>query len=308
MVQTLRSRGSLLGTALLLAIAIAGCGAGRQHGRSTAKAAPGSAAPAATSADAARPGHPVHRRCVATLPAGASAELSKAPPGTLMWAVIPALDDKLTVAVHEEGDKRRFVVRSCNGEVADTGDEGFPAGGRARPKLTRRVPIGDGRLAVQVQTGEEDGAPEATIHGFVALLRRSGREVIATAVRPLGKDEAEIAAVKRIGDTPVLVVRQYHLGTGGGESADGQCLLELDALAQLICVTTSSSKAFCGDPIAVSTNAEIRFGRELVISETTEVSPGLDQEEGKKVTFASVLVQVTTRYRLEGGALSRLAR
>jgi hypothetical protein len=69
----LRESGGALGTALLLAMA--GCSASQQPGRSLATASREDPAGSET-----RPVRPVNPACAATLPAGTAADLNAAPP------------------------------------------------------------------------------------------------------------------------------------------------------------------------------------------------------------------------------------
>jgi hypothetical protein len=160
--------------------------------------------------------------CRAPLPEPAP-RIEALPFAVIARAAVPTVDEKTLLAPpHEkEGDQ---VVSDCRGDEVVTGylDIKPPKAPGQLSELGRQK-LGDGRLVVWLESGADLGAPATLLHGFVAIVRIDGANLVVDAIGPWenGEDAKRSFRKEKIGTGPIWVEPTGHTGTGGGTDSTG---------------------------------------------------------------------------------------
>jgi hypothetical protein len=145
------------------------------------------------------------------------------PIAVIARAAILGVDEKTLLARphQKEGDQ---VLSDCRGGEAVTGylDIKPPKAPGQLSELGRQK-LGDGRMVVWLESGADLGAPATLLHGFVAIVRTEGNDLVVDAIGPWenGEDAKRSFKKEKIGSGPIWVEPTGHTGTGGGTDSTG---------------------------------------------------------------------------------------
>ncbi len=174
--------------------------------------------------------------CEAPLPAPSPDGLAKLPAKVIDPALLRAIvgsDDKGRAPLRKSADGTATIA-DCRGHTS-AADWGMRKRKPGVVVVGARQALPDGRLAVWVVSGQQEGAPATTENGFLALVRLDGERLVVDAV---GAWQNGVDA-KRTLDASLFAPRGFveptgHTGTGGGSDSAGRTVWVTNDKGELV--------------------------------------------------------------------------